>query len=119
MSIATARHQVDRRFTAASFRQFLQHTVGRVLETTRTPRTQEVLGGAVSWQGQKSGRRCLSGFPYHIRVLTAICANACSTERERILFFGNILGYLNRVLADGAKTRRKLSCSVGVLHTLA
>ena len=40
-------------------------------------------------------------------------------RREAIFLFRNIFGYLNRVLADGAKTRRKLSGSVDVLHTLS
>ena len=52
-SISAARHQVDRRFTDASFWEFPAHKVVRVLE---------VPGEAVSWHGQKSGRRCLSCF---------------------------------------------------------
>ena len=75
MSIAAARHKVDRRVTDASFREFLQHKVGLVLETTRTPRTQEVLGAAVSWRGQKSGRRCLSGFLF--RRLSQLTLHLC------------------------------------------
>jgi hypothetical protein len=38
-------------------------------------------------------------------------------RREAILLFRNIFGYLDRVLADGAETRRKLLGSVDVLHT--
>jgi hypothetical protein len=39
-------------------------------------------------------------------------------RRKAILLFRNIFGYLDRVLADGAETRRKLLGSLDVLHTL-